>query len=113
MPRAAKKCPQPRCPHVQPCPAHPPAKPWAGSTRHDTLPPDWKQRKRKRHEIDNWTCVDCGHHDPTGRTLECDHDGDRNDHRIESLRTRCSDQANGCHRKRTQAQANQGRPKGR
>lgn len=112
MPRAPKVCSHHGCPNLQPCATHPPRKPWTGSTRRATLPPDWNRRRLQRFQIDNWTCVDCGHHDPTGATLECDHDGDRHDHRIENLRTRCTDRAkggNGCHRRRTQQQARTGR----
>lgn len=74
---------------------------WAGRD----LPSDWAHRKRTRHQLDGWTCVDCGHHDPTGRTLEADHIGHRDDHRIEALRTRCAR----CHARRTKAQAAAGR----
>ena len=68
------------------------------------LPPNWQTLRRQRFDLDGWACVDCGHHDPTGSTLECDHIGDRDDHRLEKLRTRCADIAkggNGCHRQRT------------
>lgn len=77
------------------------------------LPTDWAARKRQRHELDGWRCVDCGLHDPTGRLLEADHIGHRDDHRIEALRTRCADRSkggNGCHRKRTTKQAQAARP---
>lgn len=108
MPRAPKACSSPGCPNLAPCTTHR-RTPWAGSTRRATLPPDWAGRKRRRHQLDNWTCVDCGWHDPTGRTLDCDHTGDRDDHRIASLRTRCNERANGCHRRRTQRQAAEAR----
>ena len=36
--------------------------------------PLWKKLKRQAHERDDWTCVDCGHRDPTGLTLVADHD---------------------------------------
>lgn len=64
------------------------------------LPPNWQTLRRQRFTIDRWTCVDCGHHDPTGRTLECDHTGHRDDHRLEHLRTRCTT----CHAQRTATQ---------
>ncbi len=72
------------------------------------LPADWPARKQACHERDNWRCVDCGLHDPSGKLLECDHIGHRDDHRIENLATRCTDRSkggNGCHRRRTNAQA--------
>ena len=65
------------------------------------LPPNWSTLRRQRFTLDGWACVDCGHHDPTGRTLECDHIGHRDDHRLEQLRTRCAP----CHARRTKAQA--------
>lgn len=64
------------------------------------LPPNWSTLRRQRFTLDRWTCVDCGHHDPTGATLECDHIGHRDDHRIEQLRTRCKP----CHARRTTTQ---------
>lgn len=110
-------CAEPGCPDfvertgTNRCPDHDPGA-WSGSTRRATLPTDWDERRQARLQLDNWTCVDCGLHDPTGRLLECDHDGDRHDHRIESLRTRCTDRrhgGNGCHRRRTQQQAAEAR----
>mgnify|MGYP003543297415 CR=1 FL=1 len=106
----ASVCNHPGCPKLKPCPTHPP-KAWHGSNRSSELPSDWKQRKQQRHVIDNWTCVDCGLRDPSGRTLECDHLV-RDDHRVEMLRTRCCDVAkggNGCHRQQTSAQATEAR----
>lgn len=92
MPRPRPSvCAQPGCPNLTPCETHPPREPWSGSTRRAELPPDWARRRRQRFEQDDWTCTEpgCTHHDPTGRTLECDHIGDKHDHRIESLRTKC------------------------
>lgn len=53
------------------------------------FPPDWQQRRLTVFARDNWTCIDCGWHDATGRTLECDHLGDTTDNRIHMLATRC------------------------
>ena len=65
---------------------------WVGSTRRETLPPDWEQRRRRRLEADGYrcqhvrfdTCTICGR---TARDV--DHTGDRLDHRHESLRSKC------------------------
>lgn len=100
MRRAPKRCTAPNCGNDQPCPDHT-RRPWATSTRRATLPADWQRRRLAVFRRDNWRCIDCGHHDPTGRTLECDHTGDRHDHRTQSLATRCGP----CHRQRTLAQA--------
>lgn len=78
---------------------------WQGSQRRSQLPPDWAKRRRRVFARDDWTCVDCGHRDPTARTLECDHVAAPDDHRLTSLATRCAD----CHQRRTQAQAAAGR----
>lgn len=78
---------------------------WADSDRKAHLPPNWRSLRQQRFAIDDWTCVDCGHRDSSGASLECDHIGDRDDHRIEQLRTRCGRRANDCHGKRTRAQA--------
>ena len=105
-------CAEPGCPKLQPCPTHPKPKAWANSTRRATLPANWPALKRACHQRDNWTCVDCGLHDPTGRLLEADHDGDRDDHRIDNLRTRCTlarKGGNGCHDKHTKRQAAEAR----
>jgi 5-methylcytosine-specific restriction protein A len=78
---------------------------WEGSDRKHEFPPDWSARRQERFEIDDWTCVDCGHYDPSGITLECDHIGDRHDHRIEQLRTRCGKRSpNNCHGKKSARQ---------
>lgn len=92
---------------------------WERSDRRAELPPDWNQRRLARFELDDWTCVDCAWEDPTGRTLECDHIGDRHDHRIEQLRTRCGKRApNNCHGRKSGRQgglagARRARPKPR
>lgn len=72
---------------------------WSPQGRH--LPSNWTTIRRHVFQRDHWQCVDCGWHDPTGRTLECDHTGDPDDHRPPVLATRCRP----CHRRRTQQQA--------
>lgn len=98
-------CAEPGCPNLQPCATHP-KQAWAGSTRRATLPSNWAALKRQCHQRDGWTCVDCGLYDPTGRLLEADHTGGRNDHT--KLATRCTSVrkgGNGCHDKHTKQQA--------
>lgn len=102
MPRAPKACPH--CDNPQPCPQHKP-KPWA------TKQP-WHSRgfqpatRRAILNRDNWTCVDCGHRDPTGNTLQADHitptaDGGTNSpDNGRTLCTTCHDHLSATHRTR-------------
>ena len=69
------------------------------------LPANWHTLRTQTLARDHWTCTECGHHDPTGRTLECDHIGDRDNHDPVNLRTLCQR----CHRRRTDLQAQAGR----
>ena len=79
---------------------------WSGSNRKHELPADWPARRTATFTRDGWTCVTCGHHDPTGATLECDHLGDKHDHRLHMLRTLCGKRSpNNCHGQRTAQQA--------
>jgi 5-methylcytosine-specific restriction enzyme A len=65
---------------------------WHGSTRKDTLPPDWPQRRERRLRADGYRCQhvredteqQCGAH-----ANQVDHTGDRNDHRHEMLQSLC------------------------
>ena len=87
---------------------------WAGSNRKAELPPDWPVRRLAVFERDGWTCVQCGHHDPTCATLECDHMGAKTDHRLHMLRTLCADVrkgGNGCHRQHTAQQGANAKPR--
>jgi hypothetical protein len=66
---------------------------WEGSTRKETLPPDWEQRRQAVFARDGNRCViikQDGRRCWDRENLECDHIGDREDHRLESLRTICS-----------------------
>ena len=65
---------------------------WEGSTRKETLPPDWPQRRQAVFARDGNRCVVIK---KDGRRCwddasDCDHVGDRNDHRLENLRSLCS-----------------------
>jgi 5-methylcytosine-specific restriction enzyme A len=82
---------------------------WSGPDRR--FPSDWRSLRQQRFELDGWRCVDCGYWDPSGASLECDHIGHRDDHRIEMLRTRCGRRANNCHGRKTARQANDAKPK--
>lgn len=63
---------------------------WAGSTRRDTLPANWPAVRRHVFKRDGWQCTEiidgqrC-----TNRATDCDHIGDRLDHRPEMLRSKC------------------------
>jgi hypothetical protein len=102
VPRAPKVCAQPGCHELTPtshCPAHAP-KPWStGAPRIGRRGWAWTRQRNQQLEADSHACQQCGHHDPTGKTLEIDHADDS------SLRTLCRT----CHRRRTQAQAAQAR----
>lgn len=65
---------------------------WQGSTRKDTLPPDWPERRLRILARDRHSCrhvrYDTGA--PCGRRAnEVDHIDDRNDHRDENLQALC------------------------
>ena len=60
MTRAAKICPAPDCPNLQPCPDHAP-KPWSSSTRRQSTVSGWEQQRRaKRILRRDDTCHVCG-----------------------------------------------------
>lgn len=77
---------------------------WTGIRRAE-LPPThiWQRIRRAVFTRDHWTCIDCGHRDPTGRTLEADHIGDRHNHSLDNLATRCGPRANDCHGRLTRS----------
>ena len=66
---------------------------WEGSDRRSFLPSNWPALRQKRFRLDGYQCtakdantgLRC-----TGPAEECDHIGDREDHRIEMLRSLCS-----------------------
>lgn len=59
---------------------------------------------------DNHTCTNCGWHDPTAHTLECDHIGNRLDHSPANLTTLCGKGSPlNCHGTKTKQQAAAGR----
>ncbi|WP_230671010.1 HNH endonuclease [Rathayibacter sp. Leaf248] len=66
---------------------------WRGSTRKQTLPPDWPTIRRHVLERDGHRCQHirydtgriCGAH-----ATDCDHLEDRTDHRPENLAAKCS-----------------------
>ncbi|ARJ05491.1 hypothetical protein GCM10010988_05800 [Cnuibacter physcomitrellae] len=65
---------------------------WVGSTRRSDLPKDWPKIRAQRLMIDGHRCqhirVDtdrlCN-----ARATDVDHIGDRDDHRVEMLRSKC------------------------
>jgi hypothetical protein len=66
---------------------------WEGSTRKETLPPDWNQIRLEVFARDGNRCVIIkanGQRCWDRESLECDHIGDRNDHSPANLRTICS-----------------------
>jgi hypothetical protein len=79
---------------------------WAGSTRRDTLPPDWRKRRAQRRALAGGRCEWIKGNGRRCETEcwddgECDHWVDRNDHRLESLRWLCHKH----HARKTQAEA--------
>lgn len=98
MPRAAKVCNQPGCTQItttSTCPTHAP-KPWStGNAGRGRGGWAWTRQRTRQLEHDYWTCTQCSHHDPTGKTLDVDHDDN------DQPRTLCK----ACHKQRTQAQA--------
>lgn len=89
MPRPSRVCSHVGCPELQPCPTHsrPRNAPWTTGRDRKT------QDTFRRHtlERDRYRCQRCGHHDPTGRTLDA--------HHITPTQgqTLCNTKANGCH----------------
>jgi 5-methylcytosine-specific restriction protein A len=103
--RPPTRCPHSDCPHTLPCPVHTPA-PWAGSTRRATLPKDWDKRRaitlRRDVHCRCDGCPRCTVGGPCYRhSTECDHIGDRLDHRYANLRGLCHP----CHTQHTHQQS--------
>lgn len=108
MPRARSVCAEPNCPELGigktgRCPGHQ-RETWAGSDRRTTLPKGWAAIRQQVLDRDGHTCQlrlpGC-----IGRATDVDHVGDRDDHRLQSLRAACRH----CRRLRTLAQAAEGR----
>ena len=106
MPRAAKACATPGCPHhaapgASHCPSHQP-KAWATSDRSRRLPSSstWARIRAAVLNRDQHLCQING---PSCRLIatEVDHIVPGDDHRMENLQAACSV----CHRAKTQAEA--------
>lgn len=100
-------CRRSGCHELRPCPrdGHEP-KPWAGSTRRATLPPDWSRRQRRiirRDPSCRLSLPGC-----TILSTEVDHIADPDDHDDRNLRGVCSH----CHTERTKQQSAEGRRRG-
>lgn len=78
---------------------------WAGDRRAD-LPPthEWMRIKRAVLKRDRYRCKACGNKG-TYETLQCDHMGERTDHRLEVLQTLCIP----CHQTKTGEQSHESR----
>lgn len=68
-PGAPRPCPQPGCPELAPCPVHMKV-PWAGSTRTNTLPPNWPRIRARILRRDHHHCQWAG---CTAKGTEVDH----------------------------------------
>lgn len=65
---------------------------WEGSTRRETLPPDWLEIRQKVFARDGYRCTAIlpdGRRCP-GPAQECDHIGDRLDNSLGNLRSLCT-----------------------
>lgn len=65
---------------------------WAGSDRKETLPANWESLRQAVFRRDGNRCVIIKRDGRRcwDRDVECDHIGDRNDHRMENLQSVCS-----------------------
>lgn len=84
---------------------------WAGSTRRDTLPPDWRTRIRPaviaRDKVCQWRMSEGGKCGAPGNQV--DHIGDRLDHRLENLQLLCAEH----HNLKSSRQGNAAKPRER
>lgn len=96
MPRASSVCREHGCPHLTPCPAHPPRKPWAGSTRRQRLPRNWERTRQAVLTRDAHRCTLCG-----APANEVDHRIPGDNHSMTNLQALCTP----CHKAKTQAEA--------
>lgn len=64
---------------------------WAGSDRRESLPSNWDRLRKRRFRMDGYRCTatDAYGNRCTEPAEECDHIGDREDHRIDMLRSLC------------------------
>lgn len=65
---------------------------WANSDRREHLPANWAVLRRRRFKMDGNRCTNVNEYDERCKSpaQECDHIGDRTDHRIEMLRSLCT-----------------------
>jgi hypothetical protein len=84
-----KVCPRVGCPSLMPCETH--SRPANASWSKD-------RNRQQQHKFrtatltnDGYTCTRCGHHDPSGKTLDA--------HHVSPTlgTTLCNSKANGCH----------------
>lgn len=81
-----------------PCPVHGRKKsdPW-GKDRTPEMRAAQARARRAALKRDQFTCTRCGHHDPTGKTLQLHHLRTADDNALEHVTILCNRQANGCH----------------
>jgi hypothetical protein len=106
MPRAPRACPGDsyRCPNKirgeqRYCPECKPQA-WSGSTRRQTLPPDWPEIRRFVLDRDDGVCQIADADICTGVATDADHLGASDDHRLHLLRAACRP----CHQRRSSSQ---------
>lgn len=65
---------------------------WDGSTRKETLPPDWRQRRAAVFARDGNRCVIVKKNGRRcwDKATDCDHIGSRDDHSLQNLRSLCA-----------------------
>lgn len=65
---------------------------WEGSTRKETLPPDWERRRQAVFARDGNRCVIIKQNGKRcwDAATDCDHIGDRDNHELSNLRSLCS-----------------------
>ncbi len=108
MVRAAKACPDPHCPNLQPCPVHE-RKPWQGSRRRDRLRKRSGSREQKLANAvmirDSGICHVCGQ----GGADEVDHVVPLAEGGADDFYNRAPIHSTPCHAAKTQAEARRAR----